>query len=156
VANPSTITNRTYIGIIDYTLHSSKRRFFIIDVRTKKITYHHTAHGTNSDDGNGNTVSFSNQDGSHKTSLGFMRTGETYFGSHGRSLRTHGLSPTNSNNLSRYIVIHKAWYVTDSHINRYGRAGRSWGCPAVDPAVYASIINRLSNEGSAVIYAYGE
>ena len=36
---------------------------------------------------------------------------QSHLGAHGRSMRLEGLDPTNSNALSREIVVHGAWYV---------------------------------------------
>ena len=53
------------------------------------------------------------------------------------------------NALARAVVIHPANYVSDSGHH----AGRSWGCPAVDPDVHDEVINKL--RGGAMIFAYG-
>ena len=54
-------------------------------------------------------------------------------------MRLDGLSSTNSNARKRAIVVHPATYVSDSA----SRAGRSWGCPALDPKVSKSVIDRI-------------
>ena len=64
----------------------------------------------------------------------------------GLSLRLEGLSPTNSNAAERAIVMHPADYVSDSA----PKAGRSWGCPALDPNVSSSMISRVKN-GSVLL-----
>lgn len=142
--------NRQFIGVIDYTKHSSTRRFFIVNLRTGKVEAHLTAHGKGSDpDYSGWARRFSNRPNSEATSIGYYKTAEVYYGNHGRSMRLVGLSKTNNNAYSRAVVIHPAHYVSES-----GRhAGRSWGCPAVDPDVHDELINKL--RGQAMIYAYG-
>ena len=50
---------------------------------------------------------FSNTNDSHQSSLGLMRTGETYYGSYGYSLRLDGLEDGYNDAVrSRAIVIH--------------------------------------------------
>jgi hypothetical protein len=92
------------------------------------------------------TGSMSNLDGSHASSVGLVRTAETYSGSNGYSLRLDGLEPGfNNNDRSRAIVVHGADYATQSFVDDNGYLGRSWGCPAIDPAVTADLIDTLAN-----------
>jgi L,D-transpeptidase catalytic domain len=49
-------------------------------------------------------------------------------------MRLEGLDPSNSNALSRAIVVHGAWYVNDRIVGEYGMLGRSQGCFAVADA----------------------
>jgi hypothetical protein len=61
------------------------------------------------------------------------RGAEDYIGSLGHSLRLDGLEPGYNDNVrSRYIVLHGAEYARPEFVAAYGRAGTSWGCPAVD------------------------
>ncbi|MGE4132927.1 MAG: murein L,D-transpeptidase catalytic domain family protein [Bdellovibrionales bacterium] len=138
----SSFENRRYVMIIDMGQHSSKKRFLLIDLKTGTYERHNVSHGSGSDTNNdGYAESFSNTEGSKKTSLGFYKTLYTYNGTHGRSLRLDGLSSTNSNALARAIVVHGASYVSDSS----GRAGRSWGCPALDEGIVQGVIDRVRN-----------
>jgi hypothetical protein len=147
-ANLDRIGNRRHIGIIDFSRHSSRPRFFIIDVSSGLTRALHVAHGRGSDpDNDGYATRFSNKSDSHASSLGFYLTGETYIGKHGKSMRLHGLSPTNSNALSRAVVIHEAAYVREANM----KAGRSFGCPAVAASEIAGVISSLG--GGALIYA---
>lgn len=139
--NKGSIENTRYFMIVDFNLHSSKRRFFLFDLSNGKVEKHNVAAGKNSDpDNNGFATSFSNTPESLKSSLGFYRTLSTYKGAHGYSLRLQGLSASNSNAESRDIVMHPADYVKDG-----GKTGRSWGCPALDPKVSRGIIDKVKN-----------
>lgn len=147
---PKKFANQTHIGIIDYTQHASKRRFYVINLKTGKVQNYLTSHGRGSDpSGTGWARRFSNRNRSYASSVGFFRTGGIYFGKHGRSMTLEGLSSTNSMAEARKVVIHPANYVSEQ-----GRhAGRSQGCPALDRKVYDSIINKL--QGGTLLYAYG-
>ena len=148
--HPKEFPNKNYMVIIDYSQHSSKKRMYIINLKTGAVDQHKTAHGKGSDaSGTGYAKTFGNDDGTHKSSVGFFRTAETYVGKHGYSLRLEGLSPTNDEAYDRAIVIHAASYVND---NGSGAVGRSWGCPAIDPKIYKQVISEIK-EG-ALIYAY--
>lgn len=143
----SNIANQSYITVIDMTQHSSKKRMYVINMKTGSVSTFLTAHGKNSDrDNNGYADAFSNQDGSLMTSLGFYLTGVTYSGSHGLSLRLHGLESTNSNAYSRAIVMHGADYVNPGYV------GRSFGCPAIENKYVNTLIPALKNKSLLYIY----
>jgi hypothetical protein len=147
-ANYSRFTNHQYVVIIDMGLHSSAKRFTLINLANGSYERHNVAHGSGSDpDADGWLNSFSNVNGSKKTSVGYYKTLSTYVGSHGRSLRLDGLSSTNSNALSRAIVVHGASYVSDSA----SRAGRSWGCPALADNVAQGVIDKIKGGALLVI-----
>jgi L,D-transpeptidase catalytic domain len=146
--NLSLLGNRNYLAVINYAARSTQKRLFIINMATGAVQSFHVAHGAGSDrDGDGYANQFSNTNDSNMSSLGFFRSGETYNGAHGRSLRLDGLSGTNSNARTRAIVIHGADYVKDAGIVQ----GRSWGCPAVSMRSRDKVVNLL--KGGAIIYA---
>lgn len=146
-ANSGGISNRDFMGIIDFSQHSSRPRFYIVDMRDGSVKAIRVAHGRGSDpDHDGFATLFSNTPNSNASSLGFYLTGETYIGKYGKSMRLHGLSSTNSNALSRAIVIHEAAYVQEASVKQ----GRSFGCPAVAASEIANVISSL--KGGALIY----
>ncbi|GGY41976.1 murein L,D-transpeptidase catalytic domain family protein [Parvularcula lutaonensis] len=144
------VENERYIGIIDYTRHSSEPRFFVHDLETGETEVLLVSHGRGSDAAHtGRPVRFSNTPGSKMTSVGAYVTAETYHGKHGLSLRLDGLSETNSRARERAIVIHGADYVAP------GRTiGRSWGCPAVERRLAGDLIEKF--KGGAFLYIHGE
>ncbi len=146
-SHKSQIKNKTTLGVIDFSQHNSKERFYLIDMSSGQVDKYLVAHGKNSDpDYDGYATQFSNEPNSLMSSQGFYLTAETYEGEHGYSLKLDGLSTTNSNARSREIVIHPADYVTPG-----AKIGRSWGCPAVDPRYSVEIIDRI--KGGVLIYA---
>jgi hypothetical protein len=142
-----------YWGIVDFDLHSAKPRLFVLDVISKSFSSYLCAHGRGSegktDDGFADV--FSNKSGSNASSLGIYRCAETYDGKNGYSLRLDGLESTNSKARSRKIVMHGADYVSPEFIEKYGRIGRSDGCPALDHKYSSVVIDQLK-QGSFLIH----
>lgn len=149
-----TITDLTLpITIIDYSLPSTKKRLYTIDLQKQEILFFtYVAHGKNT--GENTAENFSNEPKSLKSCLGFFKTGETYNGKHGFSLYLHGLEKGfNDNALSRAIVMHGAYYVSEAFAKSEKRMGRSWGCPALSLNDYKPIINTIKNGSCLFIYA---
>lgn len=147
-ANSGRFANKRYIGIVDFAAHSSRQRFWILDLQSGSSHAIRVAHGTGSDpDNDGYATRFSNVPNSRASSLGFYLTGALYNGKHGRSMRLHGLSGTNSNALSRAVVLHDSDYVREGNY----KAGRSFGCLAVANSQIANVLASL--RGGALIYA---
>jgi hypothetical protein len=145
--NKAHLDNRDHMAIVDFSLNSGKKRYFLIDMNSGEVTPHMVAHGAGSEDGHGFAKRFSDVDGSHESSLGFVLTGEIYDGVHGRSVRLDGLSKTNAHMRPRAIVIHGANYVHESA----SRQGNSFGCFALDMAVKDAVITAM--HGGALLYA---
>ena len=150
--NSIELTNKSFLSIIDYSKPSTEKRFFIIDIENHKLLYQTlVAHGKKS--GYLNATKFSNKYGSYKSSLGFFRTGNSYFGIRGYSLKLEGLEKgINDNARLRGIIIHGANYVDERLVNGTGVIGRSWGCPAVSNKLSKEIINLL--KGGSLLYIY--
>jgi hypothetical protein len=146
------ILNDNIISIIDFSLPSTEKRLYIVDLKNYEVLYNtYVAHGKNS----GKLVanSFSNTTSSHKSSLGFYKTLGTYIGDHGLSLKLQGLERgINDNAFNRAIVVHGADYVNPSYINSLGYIGRSQGCPAVMTKEATPIINTIKNGTCLFIY----
>jgi len=151
VANP-------LLTVIDYALPSSERRLWVIDFATRRVLFHEfVAHGRGSSDeaSPDRLVRFGNEPASLRSSRGVFLTGATYTGQHGRSLELVGLEPgVNDRALERRIVMHPADYASASYrAASGGRLGRSWGCPALDPAVAGPLIDRIA--GGSVLFVDG-
>lgn len=140
------------LTIIDYSKPSSEKRLWIIDLDSKEVLFHSlVAHGKNS--GLSRPNYFSNDFNSRASSLGVFLTGETYYGKNGYSLRLQGLEKGfNDHAKERTIVIHPAWYASDTFLKQNGRLGCSWGCPALNPKEAESIINTIKNGTVVFIY----
>lgn len=128
--------------VIDFSLHAGKARLLCLDIANNSFTTHHVAAGRGSDpDGDGFATQFSNTADSKMSSLGAYKTLNTYNGKYGYSLYLKGLDSTNDNAEDRAIVMHPASYVSEAD----KRAGRSWGCPAVDPSISRGLIDNIKN-----------
>lgn len=146
--NKTQFPNKNFLVVIDYSQASNAKRFHLVDLKNNKTESYLTAHGKGSDPKHtGKATLFGDIEGSKMTSLGFFKTGETYMGQHGYTLRLDGLSPTNKAARTRLIVIHGASYVDPKR----KVIGRSWGCPALEPQYSKDIIDKIKD--GALIYA---
>ncbi len=144
------------LAVIDYSLPSNQKRLWVFDLRENRMLYHtYVSHGITS--GTFLTDQFSNKYNSKASSLGVYRTDEPYYGRHGLSLRLTGLEPGFNDHASgRAVVMHSAWYVNEDFIKKYGRPGRSWGCPAISKAMKKPVISTIKDNALLVIYYPGE
>jgi len=140
------------ITIIDFSLPSDKKRLWVLDLINGKVLFCClVSHGRNS--GELMAENFSNTPGSNASSPGFYTTGETYIGKHGLSLALDGLETgINDKARARAIVIHGADYVSADFIRKYGRLGRSLGCPAVPEELSREIIQTIKGGSCLFIY----
>jgi hypothetical protein len=140
------------ITICDFSQSSSKKRLYVLDLNTGKVLFNtYVSHGHNS--GDAYATSFSNSEDSHKSSLGFMRTAETYIGDNGYSMRLDGLeNGFNDNVRNRAIVMHGSNYVNGERASEGTMMGRSYGCPAVPAAEVKKIINTI--KGGSCFFNY--
>jgi hypothetical protein len=147
------VTRSDVFTVIDYSRPSTEPRLFVVDVPARRVAFvERVAHGRGS--GENTTERFSNESGSRMTSLGAFRAADVYLGQHGISLHLDGLEPGfNDRARERTIVLHGAAYVNDEIVAAQGRLGRSWGCPAVRPAIVKSLIETIK-EGSLVLAYY--
>ena len=132
------------LSVVDFDLPSSEKRLWVLDLTNHKVLFNTlVAHGRNS--GENEATNFSNTNESNMSSLGFYATSGEYEGKHGHSLRLQGLDEGYNNNAAaRSIVMHGADYVSADFVKRYGRLGRSLGCPALPMDQYSQIIDAVT------------
>src|SRR5215510_2103699 len=149
--NPSAV-KKPYLYFVDYGLSNTTPRGYVFDMNSLKVVEGPFTVAAGSGSGGAIPTRFSNASGSRATSLGLYVTGATYgFSGHsgGRSYSSIGLrlmgrsQGYNDRALARGVVAHGAPYVTPS------RAGRSQGCPAMEPARAQRLLPKLAN-GSVV------
>jgi hypothetical protein len=146
------ISRPEVVTIIDFSLPSDKERLWVLDLIHAKVLYHClVSHGRNS--GELMAEYFSNNPGSFASSPGFFTTGEPYMGKHGLSLSLDGLEKgINDKARERAIVLHGADYVSAGFIRKYGRLGRSLGCPAVPLELSKDIIQTIKGGSCLFIH----
>lgn len=147
------LNNEGILSIVDFSLSSSQKRLFVIDLQNFKLLFNtYVAHGSKS--GKEYAKNFSNRPESHMSSLGFYVTQETYYGEHGLSLRLEGEEKgINDNAESRAIVIHPADYVSERTVKSLGYLGRSYGCPALPEKVATPIIKTIKDGSCFFVYS---
>jgi hypothetical protein len=143
---------RDVAGIADFGAHSAIPRFHFANLENGTVRSFRVAHGSGSDpEHDGWLKWFSNESGSNATSRGAYISWEWYTGKYGTSVRLGGLDPDNSNTLERAIVMHSADYCSQTHVDRWGRLGRSNGCFALSPEDFLDALANLS--GGRLLYA---
>jgi hypothetical protein len=147
------LKNTNLVTIADYSQSSNKKRLYVIDLKNKKLLFNtYVAHGRNT--GDEYARSFSNKEGSLKSSLGFYITENPMVCSHtGYSLMINGVEKgINDHAAKRAIIIHGADYATENFIKKYGHLGRSFGCPALPPDLNKPIIDSI--KGGTCLFIY--
>ena len=146
------VATRPLLTVVDYGLPSTQPRLWVFDLDARRLLYRElVAHGRNT--GDDLASAFSNDEGSLQTSLGSFVTGQSYTGRNGYSMRLRGLDQgRNDHAESRAIVVHGASYVDPDVARKLGRLGRSWGCPAVRPAIAHELIDQIKD--GSVFFAW--
>jgi len=138
-----------HLIIADMSQPSSVRRLWVLDLSGPTpllLEQTYVAHGAGSDPiRSGLPHHFGNALNSNQTSLGLSVVSEPYeMVKHGKSYRLDGLTAGFDDNMRiRGVVLHPADYVSTS-----GRVGRSNGCPALNPAVFATLDKENALAGS--------
>ena len=141
-----------YLTVCDFSQSSNKKRLWVIDMKENTLVYNTlVSHGMGT--GDEFAEKFSNNEGSHQSSLGFYVTESTYTGSNGYSLKLEGKDDGyNDAAMQRAIVMHGADYVSESFAKQHKRIGRSWGCPAVSREVAVEMIDLIKGKNCLFIY----
>ncbi|MDQ6757153.1 MAG: murein L,D-transpeptidase catalytic domain family protein [Bacteroidota bacterium] len=156
LAKKRLLRNKNILTVIDFSKPSSQKRLFVIDLKKNKLLFQSlVAHGRNS--GLDYATSFSNEDDSHKSSLGFYVTLNTYCGECGYALKLKGCERGfNDKAYERAIVVHGSKYVTDEFLHSNGFLGRSWGCPALPEKISKKVIDVIKNGSCLFLYQPNE
>ncbi|HEY2067156.1 MAG TPA: murein L,D-transpeptidase catalytic domain family protein [Gemmatimonadaceae bacterium] len=150
---------KPYLYFVDYGLPSTTPRGYVFDMDSLRVIDgpFTVAHGRGSSSSRyGVPTRFSNASGSAATSLGLYVAQALYdFRGHsgGQTYSSIGLrlmgvsSGFNDNALARGVVAHGAPYVTRA------QAGRSEGCPAMEPARAQRLLPKLAEGGMVFLFA---
>jgi len=138
----SGITKSPIMTVVDYSLPANQPRMWVVDTQQNKILMNtYVAQGA--------TPGFSNNPGSHQSSLGTFLTGDTYHSDsmNRDALRIQGLEKgINDNAFARGIVVHGGNYIGPD------KNGTSWGCFAVPNGDAPKLIGLT--KGGTIIHAY--
>lgn len=157
-AHPADV-KKPLLYFVDYGLASTEPRGYVFDMNSLKIVDgpFTVAHGRGSSTSQyGVPTKFSNAANSHMTSLGLYVTKALYdFHGHtgGQGYSSVGLqldgvsSGFNDNAANRRVVAHGAPYVTPT------KAGRSEGCPAMEPTRAKKLLPELANGAMVFLFA---
>jgi hypothetical protein len=130
--------NKQVAFFIDFRIPSNQCRFFVVDLRTDSITMKGlVAHGIGSETDVKDSLKFTNQPNSLSSSLGKYAIGDSYLGMFGKSYKLHGLDATNSNALSRHVVLHAYDDVPEKEPE--GDLCLSHGCPMVSKQFFSRL-----------------
>jgi hypothetical protein len=125
----------------------------VIDLLNKTLLFNtYVAHGRNT--GEEYAEHFSNESGTHKSSLGFYITENPAMGATvGLSLIIKGVEKGfNDKAMQRAIIMHGANYATEDFITKHGRLGRSYGCPSVPPDLIKPVSETIKGGSCMFIY----
>jgi len=150
---------KPYLYFVDYGLPSTEKRGYVFDMDTHQIVEgpFTVAHGRGSSTSRyGVPTHFANASGSNATSLGLYvakalydftgHTGGRAY--HSTGMRLDGVSQGfNDEAYARKVVAHGAPYVTPT------KAGRSEGCPAMEPDRAARLLPKLADGGLVFLFA---
>ena len=121
--------NETVCFLIDMTLPSSQKRFFVYDIVKDTIQISGlVTHGRCNEmwlEGR----KYSNELGCGCTSLGKYKIDNLYYGRFGLAYKLYGLDKTNNNAFKRFVVLHSHECVPETEVQ--DEICQSDGCPTV-------------------------
>ncbi len=149
--------NTTFCILIDMSIPSGKNRIMVYNFTSKSVEKSGLcSHGCGTNPW-GATLSkenpvFSNVAESHCSSLGKYKIGARGYSNWGINVnyQLHGLESTNSNSVSRQIVLHSWDAVSEIEVYPNGTP-EGWGCPAVSDNMMRYIDSKLKASGGNIL-----
>lgn len=146
-----------YYFLVDLSIHSGKKRFYVYDFKQKKITdsnlvTHGSCDAFDDNETKYEKVKFSNRNDSHCSSIGKYKVGKRDYSSWGIKVKywLEGLETTNTNARNRVVVLHSWEAVSNTEI--YPKhTPLSWGCPAVSDAFMKKLDVKLQKTDKPVL-----
>lgn len=149
---------KPYLYFVDYGLDSHTPRGYVFDMDALQVVDgpFTVAHGRGSGGKDGVPTKFTNTEGSATSSLGLYVAEEVYSFTghmggkayHSVGLRMDGVSGRfNSAARKRRVVVHGAPYVSAD------KAGRSEGCPAMEPGRAKKLLPKIGNGGMVFLFS---
>ncbi len=140
--------NMKYGILIDMSIPSWKKRFFVVDLETDSVLVAGMCTHGQGDDYQREEVVFSNVPNSLCTSEGRYKVGVSYNGKFGLAYKLHGLDKTNDKAYERAVVLHAHSCVSNIEGDP---VCRSWGCPTVSPEVLKATAKLLDGSKQPVL-----
>ena len=141
--------NDDYFFLIDLSVHSGKKRFYVCDFSKENITDRYmVSHGCGSlfwsKDYSKENAEISNEAESHCSSVGKYVIGKKGVSNWGIKVNYQllGMDKTNSNASKRSIVLHSWNDIKDFEVYPDG-VPEGWGCPAVSNQSMKEIIKKI-------------
>jgi hypothetical protein len=151
--------NQKTAFMVDYSIHSGRNRFFVINLETNTISRSAlVCHGScKGDDRNDNDIAtnFSNKSGSLCSTLGMSLISYRAYSSWGGNYKywLEGLEKSNKNMRSRVVVLHSWEGVADEETYPKPLA-MSWGCPTVSIGFLDTLDKILKKETKVLLYSF--
>jgi hypothetical protein len=149
--------NTDFCILIDMSVHSGVKRLLVWDFKNNSVSKKYlVGHGCGanpwSSDGSKNDPEFSNEDGSHLSSLGKYKLEGRGYSDWGINVKylMQGLEKTNSNALKRFIVFHSWNLMSDDDVFPEG-SPEGWGCPTISNNAMREIDPMLQNSKKPVL-----
>ncbi|PWT76456.1 MAG: hypothetical protein C5B59_06435 [Bacteroidetes bacterium] len=142
--------NNNYCFLIDMSIPSGKKRFFVYDLRKDTVlgsglvAHGHCNHGFSF------KPAFSNRPGSCCTALGKYSVGFHYQGTFGSAYKLSGLDSSNRNAFERNIVLHSYGCVPESETYPIPICNSS-GCPMVSQVFLKHLQPIIDHAGKPII-----
>ncbi|WP_370627210.1 murein L,D-transpeptidase catalytic domain-containing protein [Pontibacter sp. HSC-14F20] len=143
--------------MIDLSMHSGLKRFFIWDFNQGGITdsflvSHGSCDNPWSGDYSKEQAMFSNVNNSHCSSVGKYILGEHGPSQWGIKVKylMHGQDQTNNNFTKRDIIFHSWERVSDEEVHPNGTP-EGWGCPVVSNATMRIVDQKLQQAGKRTL-----
>ncbi len=146
--------NTDYCFLVDFSIHSGKKRFFVWDLKGDSIRLASLcAHGYGKNSTTSRPV-FSNVEGSYCSSLGRYKIGIRSYSKWGINVhyKLHGQDATNNNAYKRIVVLHSYEYVPENEIYPvHLPLGMSQGCPVISNETMRKVDGMLKKSSKPVL-----
>ena len=136
--------------IIDMSISSGKKRFFVYNLKTDSVELAGlVTHGSGCEKGRSKLL-FSNLPNSNCTSLGKYKIGGSYYGKFGLAFKLYGLDNSNNNAYLRFVVLHSHACVPDDEVAPFPIC-KSLGCPTVSPSFLLKLKSYIENSRQPIL-----
>ena len=141
--------NADFCFLIDLSLPSYQKRFFIYDLKKDSIVNSGLVTHGNCNEYWLEERKYGNTVGCGCSSLGKYKVGYSYQGKFGLAFKLYGLDKTNDNAFKRYVVLHAHSCVPETEIDT--DICQSNGCPTVSPGFLEVLDPMIRNSRKPIL-----